>query len=204
VECKNLAELSTLLSFAPQRLYYLSGNADKLYKNIKIPKRDVTSPHRRIAIPITELKGIQRTILTRILEKNPVSKSAYAYVKNKSATLAAKKVCNSNWVLKCDMKDFFPSITANRVFGLFMVIGFSKEAASILTKLTTYKGKLSQGAPTSPYISNLICKNMDRQLKKFAAKYNLEYLRYSDDLIFFGEKVFNKKNFLKYLKKIIF
>lgn len=45
-------------------------------------------------------------------------------------------------------------------------------------------GHLPQGAPTSPSLSNLVCKELDNKLANFAKDNSLEYTRYSDDLTF--------------------
>lgn len=41
------------------------------------------------------------------------------------------------------------------VYKTFISYGFSPDVASKLTRLTTYKGALPQGAPTSRLLSNL-------------------------------------------------
>jgi len=75
----------------------------------------------------------------------------------------------SSWLLKLDLENFFPSIKANTIRSMFEDVltgivyerGFENpevffEFCRILTKLTTYKGGLLQGAPTSPCIANLV------------------------------------------------
>lgn len=59
-----------------------------------------------------------------------------------------------------------------------------KEVALIIAQLTCYQGTLPQGAPSSPIITNLICKILDFRILKLAKKYKLDYSRYADDLTF--------------------
>jgi hypothetical protein len=99
-----------------------------------------------------------------------------------------------------DLRDFFPTVTYPRVKGLFRKLGYSEEVATLLGLLCTepdtvqteldgvtyYVAKgtrhLPQGAPTSPAITNLLCRQLDRRLSGFARKHGLAYTRYADDL----------------------
>ncbi|GGA65247.1 hypothetical protein GCM10008025_06390 [Ornithinibacillus halotolerans] len=58
------------------------------------------------------------------------------------------------------------------------------EVATVLAQISCFKGKLPQGSPSSPIISNLICQILDNRLLKVAKKYKLVYTRYADDLTF--------------------
>ena len=58
------------------------------------------------------------------------------------------------------------------------------DVATIIAQLTCYQGRLPQGAPTSPVISNLICQIFDYRVLGIAKKYRLDYTRYADDLTF--------------------
>lgn len=201
-EIRTLSELAHHLGFSPQRLYYLAGNSHRLYIPIQIPKKG-SAQQRDILIPTLELKGIQRAILQIILSQLDLDNCAYAYVKNKSAIAAARRIAGEKFVLKCDIANFFPSITSNRVCGLFKSIGFPAPTAHILTNLTTHQNCLPQGAPSSPTISNLICRSMDKELERLSDKFYLNYIRYSDDLIFFGEHPFNKDVFITVIEGIL-
>ncbi len=193
----DLDGISSFLGFAPQHIFYVVATSDDQYRSIKIPKNSDPATFRDIDIPTIELKGIQREILKKILSKWNVHDNVFSYVKNRSVVDAAREICGNKSVLKIDIKDFFPSISSKRVFGLFRSMGFSNRISYILTKLTTYKGKLAQGAPTSPTISNLILRNMDNELSRLAMSWEMKYIRYSDDIFFINDRNFNHPKFVE-------
>lgn len=203
VQCIDLPSLATYLGFAPQNLFYLVKLRDSLYIDINIPKRGSPGTYRNISIPNNELKGVQRAILRLILEQEKPTHYAFAYVQGRSVVTAAKKICGRQSVLKMDIKDFFPSINLYRVYGLFRSMSFSKKVAYVLARLCTYQDCLCQGAPTSPYLSNLICRHLDKSLSELANTWGLKYLRYSDDIFFYGPQDFRHKVFAQYAIKAI-
>jgi tyrosine decarboxylase/aspartate 1-decarboxylase len=82
-----------------------------------------------------------------------VPKSAH-FSLNKASDMLNLKLVN------VDLNDFFGSIHIGRVCGFFEKNRYFKlphEAAVTIAQLACYKGKLPQGAPTSPIITNLIC-----------------------------------------------
>jgi hypothetical protein len=64
---------------------------------------------------------------------------------------------------------------------------------------------LPQGAPTSPVITNIICKRLDILLSGLAKRFRLKYSRYADDITFSSEhNVYQHDGeFVKELKRII-
>ncbi len=89
-------------------------------------------------------------------------------------------------MLNIDLKDFFPSINFGRVRGVFISKPYSlhADAATVLAQICCHDGELPQGAPTSPIISNMICKRLDNELYRLAKKLNYSYTRYGDDITF--------------------
>ena len=89
-------------------------------------------------------------------------------------------------LLNIDIRNFFPSITARKVFDLFIGenFRFPEKTAIILTLLSTFEGRLPAGSPASPVISNFICLGMDKALMEFCTSHNFTYTRYADDLSF--------------------
>ena len=51
-------------------------------------------------------------------------------------------------------------------------------------KIVSYKGKIVQGAVTSPAISNLVFRSLDIRITKYCQPFGITYTRYADDLLF--------------------
>jgi RNA-directed DNA polymerase len=96
---------------------------------------------------------------------------------------------NNKYLLKIDLKDFFPSIKINWVMQVFKELGYENYVAFYLASLCCFDGKLPQGAPSSPAISNIVAIHLDRRLYRLAKKFNLNYSRYADDMAFSGDKI---------------
>ena len=58
----------------------------------------------------------------------------------------------------------------------------------LLTSLCRFEERLSQGAPTSPVLSNIALNNIDVRISKFAAQHNVTYTRYADDIVLSGAR----------------
>ena len=172
-ECKDLVTTAMFLGFAPQHIFYLVENPDRCYVRVKIPKNSDPSKMRELDIPISELKGIQRAINKKILAEHTVDDCVHSYVTARSILTATREFCPGRAILKVDLQDFFPTISFVRVLGLFRSIGFSDPASYILARLTTFNDRLAQGAPTSPAISNLIVRGMDRRMKRLAETWSI-------------------------------
>jgi RNA-directed DNA polymerase len=202
-DCKDLASIADFLGFAPQHIFYLVEDPDRCYVSIEIQKNSDPTKYRKLDIPISELKGVQRAINKKILYEFPADECVHSYVTARSILAAAREFCPGRAVLKVDIEDFFPSITFVRVLGLFKSLRFSEAASFILARLTTFGDRLAQGAPTSPAISNLIMRGIDFRLKRLASTWELKYLRYSDDMFFHKEKNFNHPKLAGYVSKVI-
>ena len=159
---------------------------DYCYHEIKIPKKNGT--FRTLDIPSVDLKYIQRWILDKILNKMRVSSYANGFVKNKSILTNAQQHINSECIINIDLKDFFPTVTLEQVFGIFKYYGYTKELSYTLSKFCTYRGILPQGSPASPAITNIVCLRLDKRLSALGQKYKAAFSRYADDITFSGKK----------------
>lgn len=62
--------------------------------------------------------------------------------------------------------------------------GLTPEVATCVAQLCCMDGALPQGAPTSPVISNLICRSLDHKLFALAKRFRCKVSRYADDICF--------------------
>ena len=172
------------------------------YVSFTIPKRD-GSP-REISAPKGQLKMVQRRLLREILEPLSPHPAAHGFVKGRSIVTNAQAHLGAKVVVQFDIRDFFPTIHYWRVCGLFASLGYevgdcrisraddSRSVAPVLARLCCYasdhiqvgQGGLPQGAPTSPAISNLICRRLDARLHKLVEGIGGVYTRYADDITF--------------------
>lgn len=172
--------LCSHLGLSPQRVYFYVGDSSKYYREYFVKKRN--GGERKIENPCLELKGIQRIILNRILYDLPVSDGAFGFVRGKSTKDAAEIHHGKRYMAKFDIEDFFPTISTKRIFGLLQKLGFSGQVSWVLARLTTNKGHLPQGAPTSPQIANLMLKAFDDYFLLKTKAANCAYTRYADDI----------------------
>ena len=175
------------------------------YISFKIPKKKGGT--RTIFAPDGKLKDVQKRLNFYLQAYyfciKPTESHGFV-IHPKSMHLScnivenAKMHVNKKHVLNIDLKDFFPSISALRVKELFMspLFDYSEQIATALALLTTYKGNLPIGAPTSPVISNFICMQLDADLIDFALTNQLSYSRYADDLTFSSNSKIEKETIL--------
>lgn len=169
------------------------------YRHFSIPKKN--GDKRRMAEPLPSLKEIQYWILNEILSKQSVSNFAKAYRKNHSVKSNARFHLDQTKVLCMDLSDFFGTINKNQVVQLFRDIGYSSTVSKYLAGLCTLYNCLPQGAPTSPIISNIIAKNLDKAISEYCISNGLRYTRYSDDITISGD--FSEGIVVNNLKNII-
>jgi retron-type reverse transcriptase len=156
------------------------------YKIYTVKERDKV---REIAEPKPKLKKKQRQILHWLCSRGiGASKYAHGFVRRRSTVTAAKLHTGKNVVLKMDIKEFFPSISRQRVLHTLLKEGIEKEIAEEIAETCMLNNYLPQGAPTSPFLANLVAKQMDYRLaglcKSWAPTFKIHYTRYADDLIF--------------------
>lgn len=191
------------------------------YVRFQIPKK--TGGVRHISAPMPRLKAAQHWVLHNILEQVETHDCAHGFRAGRSIVTNARPHVGAEAVVNLDLKDFFPSISYRRVKGLFRAFGYSEAAATIFgllsTEPTTEEVELDgsryfvasgarhlpQGAPTSPAVTNILCRRLDRRLLKAAADLGFTYTRYADDLTFSasGESLRHLGTILERVKAIV-
>lgn len=182
-------------------LYSISNSIEKNYNVYKIKKRN--GKYRTIYEPNSLLNHIQKQILSNILNNKSISKYAKAYHKGISLKDNAIPHINKEILLKLDIVDFFENIYFMDIYNsCFPIEYFPKSVGMLLTCLCTYDNHLTQGSPTSAYISNLVMKEFDEVLGAWCEEKNISYTRYSDDMTFSGD--FNPSEVIIKVKKMLY
>ena len=197
-DIKNRNDFFRLLNIPKKNMTYLLYNKEKKgtensYQTFEIEKK--SGGVRIIHAPNDELKFVQKRLANLLWmtqkkiwkENNIKANISHAFEEKKSIITNAKIHRNKKFVLNVDLEDFFSSFHFGRVKGFFEKDNNFKvpeDVALIIAQLTCYQGSLPQGSPSSPIITNLICKIMDFRILKLAKKYKLDYSRYADDLTF--------------------
>lgn len=179
---------------------------------------------RTISAPRKKLKDVQHWILNNILNKVETDQSVHGFKIARSIVTNAQNHLKADAVINLDLENFFPTINYKRVKGMFVNLGYSESIATILALITTEpeineveldnkkwfiaSGQrfVPQGAPTSPAITNIICRTLDKRISRLIGAYDFTYTRYADDITLSArgeEAVENIGKILKYTKNII-
>jgi hypothetical protein len=170
------------------------------YHHFTIPKK--SGGRRAISSPKPKLRQAQSWLLENVLAKVEVHEAAMAFRPVLNIAHNANRHAGANIIVRLDLKDFFPSITFKRVKQMFQHLGFNEGVATLFALLSTEAPRaeltldgqkyfvavtarfLPQGACTSPAITNILCRVLDKRLSGAAQKLGFIYTRYADDLIF--------------------
>lgn len=194
-------KLSAIVGFKPDFIEQLTNDIDGYYnewveektdKKTGNPKtfKDGTIKKRVIRPSKGELKIIQTRIKNKILSKIELPNNVHGGVKKRSNISNAKPHQGNKYQFTTDLQEFYPSISAKRVYETFVELKYSTHFSRLLTKLTTWKHELPQGTPTSTHIANLVFLKTDIALIELCNKFGIIYTRYIDDLTFSSQQDF--------------
>ena len=194
-----------------QLLKYIVYGKEKRYHQFQVAKK--SGGIRTITAPSDAIKNTQRLLNIALQCLYTPTQSTTGFVIGKSIVDNANRHVNKKYVYNIDLQDFFSSIQFTRIRGLLgnvelpnkwlksRVLSFASEQSIVLDKLVLnpdvahyianlccFEGVLPQGAPTSPTVSNMVCKVLDYKLYKLSEKYGLTFTRYADDITFSTNK----------------
>ena len=185
--------LDHLSSLVGIELKYLSGmvmQTESFYREFSIPKR--SGGRRLISAPYPSLLHCQQWISKNIASKIPVHESVHGFIPHHSVVTNAAPHLGCEWLLKIDIKDFYPSIDIQRIVWIFKKCGYARDVSFFLTRLCTLNEKLPQGSAASPTLSNIAFARTDKRLACLAEYWKVQYTRYADDLTFSGHYIPSK------------
>lgn len=180
---------------------------------------------RLLESPKPMLRAAQRRILVDILNQVPTHSAAHGFVKGRGILSNATPHVGQAILVKWDLANFYATVRYNRVVAIFRALGYSREAALWLARLTTsaipadlpipdsgahalnpyYSRHLPQGACTSPALANLSAYSLDVRLSGLATSFGGRYTRYADDLTMSGDDRFarNLRNIIPLVEAIV-
>lgn len=191
--------LSELLGINEEYLAKMISSPDNFYRKFKIAKRN--GGRRLIQSPYPSLLHCQRWILKNILDHVILHDDCHGFRAGRGIKTNAEIHIGSRSFLNVDLKDFFHQIPISWVLNIFKELGYADNVAYYLSALSCKDGSLAQGAATSPALSNIALRNLDKRLSLISENFELKYTRYADDITFSGK--FISRNFIDTTKKII-
>jgi len=189
------------------------------YVTYAIAKR--SGGQRIIHAPKTRLKAILRKLHGALVGKLPVSEHAHGFVAGRSVRTGAAIHVGKRVVLRLDLREFFPTVTAARVRGYLIALGYGYPVAATLALLTTEPPRQRvdidgtifhvpvgprtcvQGAPTSPGLCNAILHKLDRRIAGLARRAGFAYTRYADDLTLSGDDLDTAHRLRRRVERVI-
>lgn len=196
-KAKSLNGVAHLLGYKPKSLSFVVYKMPVKYKTFTVPKK--SGGVRTISAPCPELKLLQRRLSDGLqscleeinTEKGTTKPISHGFRKGASIVTNASIHRGRRFVFNVDIKDFFDSLNFGRVYGFFIKnkdFALTESVAKVVAAIACYDGKLPQGSPCSPVISNLIGQILDIRLAQLARKHGCSYSRYADDLTFSTNK----------------
>lgn len=190
-QARNTEEMAFLLETHPSTLQFFAEN--QVYNEFFVKKK--SGGDRLIENPEEDLKELLRKLNHYLQNAYFVCRSSAAYAfqlaaedeeEPRNILTNAKRHTKRDWLLNVDFQDFFHQVSRDEVLSIFEKppFGFSEELANLLAMLTTHKGRLPMGAPTSPVLSNFATLGLDHDLLEFSALHHWTYTRFADDLTF--------------------
>ncbi len=192
LQLETMQELCLLLGKSQKTLNALAANPP--YNEFTVQKRN-GSP-RFIEDPAPPLKAVLRTLNAFLQAVYYFDKpeASYGFIPQpkdepappRNIVTHAEQHLGCRWLMNIDLEDFFHQINTDEVAAVLgrRPFHFDEEVVGLLAALTTYKGRLPQGSPTSPVLSNLVFAREDSALEGWAKSKGWRYTRYADDLTF--------------------
>lgn len=197
--CQSTRQLAVALGIDHDVLCQLgSVQAVSHYRAHTIPKhsrhrkgetRDVFEPES------PELRQVHKTLNRRLLayaqHRDPAfpPPCCFGFVRGRSTLDNARLHLGQRLLLRVDIEDYFPTISRARVCHMFVGLGLHADCAGLLSRILCFPGFLAPGLSSSPVVSNLVARPLDRRLMDLAARNHARFSRYADDIAFSGDSI---------------
>jgi hypothetical protein len=184
------------------------------FRKIKVPKR--SGGERTMLQPAAELKLILTWLDARILSNVQVSSIATAFEPGTSIVKNAQAHSKSNYSVRIDLSNFFPSIRSGDVLLALSRSRdtlpdwvFQKDFEALIRKACFDRAdRLPIGYMTSPRIANVVMFELDRVLETSVSRDSIRFgqgilTRYADDFVFSSDKKGACNEFLTEMRSLL-
>jgi hypothetical protein len=148
------------------------------------PKRSGNG-HRLIENPHSELKGLQKRV-NRLLQRLNLPPVFHGCYSGTSILTNAEQHVVPSWFLTFDLANYFKTIRPRKVYDSLRSLGAAPKVARVLTRLTTIKGRVPQGAPTSPIIAAIAMLALASRLQRLCEIIEAICTVYGDNICLSG------------------
>jgi Reverse transcriptase (RNA-dependent DNA polymerase) len=193
INLRSLRDLEFRLGENRVTLRRLAKNPELYYspfvreKKVKPFQRVVSDKKRPIDNPCDELKEIQRKITAKLLGGSDVPEFLHGSVKGRTIITNMAAHHDAYVLVKMDIKSYFVKVTDDLVYRVWHhELQCSEAVAKLLTALTTFKGHLPQGAPTSSALANIYLSSAFGSILRQSGNLGVTPGAYVDDIQFSG------------------
>lgn len=179
-----------------------------IYIRHKIPKKRSSNGGFRVVWDVADadIRDAHRAFARRFadfaedVEPGFPHQCAYGYIRGRSIKDNAAMHAGRRLLLRCDIENFFASISANRLVSRFIQLGISPGTAQTLAGFATINNELALGLNASPVLANLVCSALDERLEQLAVKNDCVYTRYADDISISGNALPNYSDIVEIIE----
>lgn len=154
-------------------------------KNGKTKTRHIDSPGKKSALSLLQKRINDKLLLTEV---SILPEPMVGSIKGKDLFKHIEPHINQPTVVCMDLQQCFPNISQQRIYDTWSkILGYDPELSKCLTKLTTIRGYLPQGPPTSPLLCNFALSMMADEISALCSANALAFTQYVDDICISGD-----------------
>jgi hypothetical protein len=189
----SMTALAAQLGYTENQLFEIATHVNEYYESFhlsvkkpdgKTKVRHIDNPHKKYP-----LRGLQKAIHTKLLvpEVKLLPSPLIGGIKGRKLIEHLNSHTGKPTVICMDLQNCFPNISQQRVFKTWQYLGYNDELAKLLARITTIRGYLPQGPPTSPLLCNFVLSDMAREIEALCTANNLAYTQFIDDICISGD-----------------
>ena len=171
------------------RLLRTNQSGIRRIKNAKVLYAKSVENGREIEKPRDDLKRLQKRI-EDLLKRIELPDFIHGPAKGKSYITNASVHVGASEIRCLDIARYFQSTPSKKVFSFYEgTLHCSRDVAGILCMLTTHKGRLPTGSPSSPLVSYFAHIEMWNYINALVKRYGCTLSVYIDDVTISGDRV---------------